>query len=823
MWRWICLRGSGFPAHLAEKLTAPDSAAAADRLLLLEVAADEGIKAAITAFQCALQQTADDAQRKLLYRGLTRLNKRRVPERTGTSVDFARDKLSELCSQVEQCRNQFTKKFESGAWEVSSRIREIAADPLFRQAVLLQNRGALRRVVHSFSAQRHSHAKRGFKDRQNEELIANYLQRYCLKNDTIGFFGPVGWAKLVANENQFAVHPGPALISKSSIYFENWCIESLAEKMATIKSLRPWIAPRLLPLFRVDGTMLYTPDGTIFAIPPLHAAILQRCGGDHTAREIAREVIAIPESGVRTEAQIYAILLSYTSRGITSWTFEIPFCLHPEKILRGFLERIEKEQLRRSLLDELDALEGARDSVDNSIGDAEQLDHALCDLDATFTRLTGRVATQSAGAMYAARTLIYQDCQRDVNVEIGPSIVAALGTPLSLLLGSARWFSYQAAATYRRKLRQLYEEFVRRNGSQDVGILEFWAKMEPLIFDPAEKLFNDVVPKFQSRWEKILQIPTDVHRLEYKSSDLKPLVEDTFAIPSAGWQLARYQSPDVMIAASSVDAIRRGDCMFVLGEIHMAGNTLRSSWATSQHPNPEELFEAIKRDLPKPRVVPVPPRHWPRVTNRTSMVLVSSEDYYLEIASAPVANGPRSRVIPISAFVVEDSEEGLMVRTRDGRMKFDIIEFLGELLSGAAIELMKIVSPRSHVPRIMLDRLVIVRESWSFPATDLPFTHQETEHERYLEARRWMHKRGLPRFVFVRIPVEVKPFYVDFESPIYVEIFIKMIRRMLASDRGGEPITVTEMLPTPGHLWLPDADGQRYTSELRIVVFDLAE
>jgi hypothetical protein len=205
------------------------------------------------------------------------------------------------------------------------------------------------------------------------------------------------------------------------------------------------------------------------------------------------------------------------------------------------------------------------------------------------------------------------------------------------------------------------------------------------------------------------------------------------------------------------------------------------------------------------------------------MVLVSSEDYYLEIASAPVANGPRSRVIPISAFVVEDSEEGLMVRTRDGRMKFDIIEFLGELLSGAAIELMKIVSPRSHVPRIMLDRLVIVRESWSFPATDLPFTHQETEHERYLEARRWMHKRGLPRFVFVRIPVEVKPFYVDFESPIYVEIFIKMIRRMLASDRGGEPITVTEMLPTPGHLWLPDADGQRYTSELRIVVFDLAE
>jgi hypothetical protein len=48
-----------------------------------------------------------------------------------------------------------------------------------------------------------------------------------------------------------------------------------------------------------------------------------------------------------------------------------------------------------------------------------------------------------------------------------------------------------------------------------------------------------------------------------------------------------------------------------------------------------------------------------------------------------------------------------------------------------------------------------------------------------------------------------------------------MIRRTLASDRANEPITVTEMLPQPDELWLRDHEGQRYTSELRIVAHDL--
>src|ERR1043166_2028258 len=99
--------------------------------------------------------------------------------------------------------------------------------------------------------------------------------------------------------------------------------------------------------------------------------------------------------------------------------------------------------------------------------------------------------------------------------------------------------------------------------------------------------------------------------------------EELFTAPRAGWQLARYHSPDVMIAASDTGTINRGDYSFVLGEVHVTSNTLRYAFMMAQHSNPQELSEAYSRDMVSPRVVPVLSRQWPRVTNRTSLAVYS--------------------------------------------------------------------------------------------------------------------------------------------------------------------------------------------------------
>jgi hypothetical protein len=55
-------------------------------------------------------------------------------------------------------------------------------------------------------------------------------------------------------------------------------------------------------------------------------------------------------------------------------------------------------------------------------------------------------------------------------------------------------------------------------------------------------------------------------------------------------------------------------------------------------------------------------------------------------------------------------------------------------------------------------------------------------------------------------------------SIVLVNLFAKHIRQTQAA--GHTQYTVTEMLPDLDQLWLTDRQGQRYSSELRIVAYD---
>ena len=48
-----------------------------------------------------------------------------------------------------------------------------------------------------------------------------------------------------------------------------------------------------------------------------------------------------------------------------------------------------------------------------------------------------------------------------------------------------------------------------------------------------------------------------------------------------------------------------------------------------------------------------------------------------------------------------------------------------------------------------------------------------------------------------------------------------MLRRTVENSPADLQVGITEMLPEPAQMWLPDAQDQRYASELRIVALDL--
>jgi hypothetical protein len=298
-------------------------------------------------------------------------------------------------------------------------------------------------------------------------------------------------------------------------------------------------------------------------------------------------------------------------------------------------------------------------------------------------------------------------------------------------------------------------------------------------------------------------------------------VARAFDAPRAGWQMARYHSPDIMICADSVESIRKGDYSLVLGEVHTAYNTVLANFAMCQHPAPEEVSDAITLDMPEAQVWLLPPRSAAETTIRTSAAVRSRNDCYLDLFGETYGLGPPRERLSVADFVVEGGPSGLVVRSRDGRQSFDAFNFFVSALTAHVLSSAKLLPRRAHSPRVTVDRMVLSREAWSFPATELGFVLADHERERFLGARRWMREHAFPRQVFFRVHLERKPLYLDFESPVYVEMFCKAVRRVLASEQPEESVTMSEMLPTPEQAWLRDAAGQSYTSEFRVVVLDL--
>lgn len=826
LWRWAALRGAGFPAAQVLALSNPDCAAVADKLLEAEAGVEQVRASALSAVNKELDtlrleaQWEDKSKRTALVKALRLLKAGKQPPADGlpTAPCAQLKRMDEARARVAELEGDFNQAFKNAIAGTSRAINQTLNTARFREAVIWQNRRAFHAGMEALLRKDPGVVSRTFKQRQNEELVANYLQRYCVKNDTIGFFGPVGWAQLAAQEEALNLKLGPGLLATRNVFFESWCIDALADELANQPGMRLWAAPRCMPYLYLEKNRLHLPLARPLVLPPKYAAVLAACDGRQSARDIAVSLKQNVALGIRSEAEVYKILEELKRKALISWTFEVPLDPHPERILRKWLEQITDESLRTGALSTLAELDEARQGVARAAGDVEQLDQAIGHLEETFAKLTNAASTRAAGQTYAGRTLIYEDCRRDAQVEIGSEIIEALGAPLSLLLTSARWLTCKTAELFLQALEEIYDELSQKSGSPVVDAVSFWIRAQPTLFAEQNSLIATVEKLFQERWKAILNVPAEVRQAAFNCADLKPHVLETFAAPRPGWQLARYHCPDLMIVANDAEAIRRGDYQLVIGEIHAGLNTLGSSLFLSQHQRPEELFRALESDFPAPRVMPFSPKGWPNVTSRTHNALISARDVRLLVAQDSIPDS-ESEVVCFGELVVEKSAEGLMARTRDGRLRFDIIEACGDVLSGVVVNSFRLFLPGSHTPRITFDQLVVCRESWNFAASIFLFAFEKDESSGFLSARRWARSQGIPRFVFVKVPIERKPFYVDFDSPIFLSIFARMIRRTVAQDPEAL-IKISEMLPDTSQTWLTDAEGNRYTSEIRMVALD---
>lgn len=824
IWRWFVLRGAGFPAELVKRLAQPECAARADELIAAEDRVQCLFQNAIRILNEALDQLTRDGEDrygplfKNVLNGRRRLAEGKIPRPEDFSPEIRRmfNNVAETMRERERLNAEWSQIFTDSLAMQREVLRGFARDPKFQEAVIWQNRHAFETGVQPVAREEIDPA-RNQRQRNHEELVANYVQRYCVKNDTIGFFGPVAWGKIEPGDGILEISHGTSLIKKRQTYFENWAVDKIAMSLSLLEGMDWWIAPRLVPDVFIEKCVLRAGAAPV-PLSELEQVVLSLCDGKALPEEILLALRDDPRFRGCGQRELRDVLKAKAAEGILIWRFLVAVEVNSENGLRQQLLRVGDPELRALALSRLDALETVRKEISGAAGDPVQLNQALHKVERIFEEITNAPGHRNPGSTYGGRTLVYEDCQRDLALRTTPDLLSPIVPALSLLLQSLRWFMQSTALEFERLFRQTYQELAAAKAGCQVTLLEWWQYTEPRLLNAPS--LGEVEKFFRQKWADILPIGDPAATVKFESCNLKEKVEQSFPEPGAGYYPVRYFCPDLMLAAEDEEAVRRGDVLYVLGEVHSGKTTLCHAALIEQHPDRYDLIEATRWDFAAACLKIINTHAEETTTVRTSEGLLRPDDYFLATTPDSIAPGGYD-CHPISVLILNEQDEELEVVSRvDGR-RFHILEAFSDLLFGFVMNKASWVPPSRHVPRVLVDRLVIHRETWRFGKGELDFAMEKDEGRRFLGARRWMKSRGVPQEMFVKSAGEVKPFYLNMESPVLVEILCRMVRRMNSAGGYGEELIFSKMLPGSKQLWLQDAEGAKYTSELRFAVVDL--
>jgi hypothetical protein len=494
----------------------------------------------------------------------------------------------------------------------------------------------------------------------------------------------------------------------------------------------------------------------------------------------------------------------------------MPYNSEAERVLRATLEAIPDAAARERALSGLGRLDAARDAVAAAAGHPDDLAAAIGKLDDEFATVTGAAPERRQGQMYAGRRVCYEDAVRDLDVTFGKPVLDALAGPLGrVLLPMARWTCASVADAYDAAFRSLFAELLPPQQAR-VPLSRYWDAAQRL-FTGEDTPVDAVAAELAHRWNTLLgldRLPAGTRAVTAASAELAGPAAALFPALRPRWPAARIHSPDLHLCAPDEAALARGDFTIVLGELHAGWPTLDCAVFTDRHPDPASLRAAAAADIGR-QFRPLYPTWWPRYTGRIAPNL-GVTDYQLAFAHAPGADP--ARVLPVTGLAVAERDGRLIAEAADGR-SWPLLEVFALLVGWSGLEALKRLSAGRHSPRITVDRLVIVRETWRTTAGAWPVPDGGRQAE-YLAARGLRRTLGLPERVFAKLSTEIKPVYLDLTSPRYVSAFTTLVRTARAAGGDGAGIVLTEMLPEVADAWVPDARGQRYFSELRIQLRD---
>jgi hypothetical protein len=378
---------------------------------------------------------------------------------------------------------------------------------------------------------------------------------------------------------------------------------------------------------------------------------------------------------------------------------------------------------------------------------------ALDAFDDTFWELTGKRPLQPDGGA-GGRTPLYLDCMRDLEMDVGPALVEELACSLPPFLDSARWYCGKSFAHGRRIVSEVMGSApAAAHGSLAAKFARVMSELTNL-----PKMLLPDLEELQRRWDGLLA-----------DGDISSLVQRgaaVFADAGPAWPASLYQSPDIQIAARSVEDINRGRFLAVVGDFHPA-NALLQGMFSERHPDPDRLTAQVHADLGSPLLYVIP-RRTPGVGIDARIVPSFTWPGDIHVAVG-AGDGARDgyRTIPLDDLVVDGDE--CTDRAASFRAPLAHLFYIPMFL--AAMRTFEPFPVRgAHAPRITIGRTVLRRETWAANAGSIPPAAGDFA--------AWARARGMPRRVFCRPPGEAKPVYVDLDSRLLTSSLHRMLRRV---------------------------------------------
>ena len=644
---------------------------------------------------------------------------------------------------------------------------------------------------------------RNSRARERERHLLLYLQRVAAKNDTFSEFGPSAWGKVTQRGHALSFDSRPG-IARREAFFERWTAQTLAASMNSDPEIFPELCPRVNPnglLF--DSTFLLTDTSEPVAVSPDDVALLARCHGQ-------TPVHALGASDERIRDLI--------SKKILIASVEVP-ALEPFAfdVLRHDIASWRSSPSRDRWLPIFDSLAESQRKFSAAVNVVQR--------EEILSMVRGKLAALGAERKTGQRTLytafnpIAEECYRECKFEVSEKLIREVISDAEPWIDFWRDTYACVAGRVSANLRALVQKAPMKSGAIALpAFLHFCEAARVPLTGPglvgmAHVAFQEIKAAFRQR----LRPHGEKAEYELSAEDCR-VVRRNFDYPK--FDEFTYPSADLQLAASSIEAINRGNYQWIIGELHPAVATLHHCMYWSC-PDPATLSRALESTLNGRPIC-----HFgffaADFTAHTTIRVFDALPQHSIFVSPQRARSHWRYVSPSEVEVCIQDDSGDVALRRKGTN-----EDLGSIARNWVIPLgfhpfQFGMSPQ--MPRLRCGRVIVQRRSWTVSAEELgEGDFSGLSRDLLVATEKLRAAKDWPRFVYIR-PTEqalrrsgaegrdkdTKPVFVDLESYLFLEIFHRWLMK------AGE-LEVTEMLPAPDDLWWQERDGRR-TFELRTLI-----